>query len=327
MRRIQHFIGILIIAFLLTGCGQSASDIIVNPEDIDIIEIQTVSEEDPHKVIALRPISEKAKVNEIIELVRDIKVRKLLPKEEGKILKNGVSATPLKSYTITFQNSLEKDAKKAILGAMTLFEDGTLIFDDPKTINSGKPSISYIPLNDHAEVGKILLKTVENHLLSENCMKELDYNETQMKYLKDEKDYYKEFIGKVLTYLEDEELKELAQSEWRYYITVNDQEIPPKGQIKVRDKNINICFGQEQPEFHALPSEVFKQGRLNNWLGHIEIEGPEPSKKSETDERTVSEVHYEYKKLSEGTRITINITDEFKERIGIETNEIQIIVE
>jgi len=326
MHRPCYLILMIIIMVLSTGCGQSASELIRNVDDIDAIEIRGVSEEDPSSELELRPITQKAKVNEIVELVSAIKVRKLSLNEKNEMLKNNEILRQPGNYTIIFKSDKEKDEKSAS-GILVILDDGTLIITDPKTINGSKTGVSYIPLKDQGEVGKILLETVKSHILSETCVKEMDYNELQTKYLKQEKDYYKSFIDKTLQYLDDEELLELAESEWKYNLEVNEKKVTKDGNIRVSDSDIVISFVEEQTAFTALPHEISSMGRIENWTTHFSVQGPEPFEKRDTNGTVVHGVHYEYRKLAKGNTIRIKLSDALKKRLGLETNEIQIMVE
>jgi len=123
---------VLLIALLLTGCNKNSSSLIYNPEKIDTVDIQGV--DNSKAAVGFPSIKDPSKINKVISLIRDIKVRKLSPQEEMNILDNGKKMLEKGNYIVQLTNSNERDYKKSLSGMFIVLKEGKLIFIDPKTM-------------------------------------------------------------------------------------------------------------------------------------------------------------------------------------------------
>jgi PBP1b-binding outer membrane lipoprotein LpoB len=151
---------ILLTALFLTGCSQNSSAFIYNPEKIDTVEIQGV--DDSGAAIDFPPVKDPSKVDKVVGLIRNIKVRKLSPEEEMNILDYGKKMLEKGNYFVRLTNSNERDYRKSLSGMLIVLKEGKLIFFDIKTMTGKQRTVSYLPTEDQTETVKELLKIIES---------------------------------------------------------------------------------------------------------------------------------------------------------------------
>lgn len=151
--------------------------------------------------------------------------------------------------------------------------------------------------------------------------------ELRIKNLKREKDTYKTFIDETIKYLNDDELLELAKSEWSYNVEVNEEPVPPSGVININKNDFEIVYSEQQSSFPSLPQEIYKQGRISGeYIDHLLIKEVEPVDVARLDGTVVTGFKYVFKNIPSNTSIKIEISDELKERMGLKTNTITVDV-
>ncbi len=151
--------------------------------------------------------------------------------------------------------------------------------------------------------------------------------ELDIRILKEEKDDYKKFIDSSRKYLSKNELLELAKGEWIYRISVNDKAIESSGVLEIDKKDFKITYSEKRSTFSGLPEEIDEKGSISgNFYDHLEILNIKPDNVVISDGTVVQGMHYEFKDVPKGTIIKLEISDELKERLGLQTNIISIHV-
>lgn len=134
-------------------------------------------------------------------------------------------------------------------------------------------------------------------------------------------------MDNILSDMSEEDLNQYAEDLWEYSIKVNGTSLPPDGVIEVKEPDIEITFVEKQPSYVFIPNDLFYEAKISgNYYEHIKSFDPEPDLINSSDGTIVTAIHYHYQDIESGKVITLSITDELKERLGIESNEIKIIL-
>lgn len=160
---------------------------------------------------------------------------------------------------------------------------------------------------------------------NEKLQQEIDSLQIDLNYKKEEAEYYKHWIDEFLKDYSEAQLKELAKKEWKYELSINDKPVPKNGIVETKKSTIEISLSEKQADFPILPDEIFIKGEISgDYMDHLKL-NEKPTETYGTDGTIVTAIHHKYKNLKKGSKITFTITDELKERLGLETTQITII--
>jgi len=217
---------------------------------------------------------------------------------------------------------MKKNRKINVLLVFVLF----LITGCTTQASSGEDS------SEDTEKSQIQIQKYETEI--EKLQNELKKYEQNIKDLKDELaavetlkreelDDYKNLVTKAIEFLNDDELQELAKSLWHYEIKINGDPVPSIGEIELDQTNFEIIFSQKNSMIDILPDKIYNQGALSGeYYDHLEIEGIEPKDIKRMDGTTVTAFVYEFENLTSNMSFQINISNELKERLGLQNNTI-----
>ncbi|ACB85131.1 hypothetical protein [Natranaerobius thermophilus] len=152
-------------------------------------------------------------------------------------------------------------------------------------------------------------------------------------------DHYTIFLEKALGKLNEEEVKEVAKTRYQYDLTIgtlhtsNWEEIPSDGRVETDLKDFSLKITERMRDF---PSELddfiiekFMEGRIDN-----PPEGWLVVKTNDIDYRhgkgsSVSGHSFwlTFEEIEKGTTVEMEVDSEIKERTGLETDVLEIIVE
>lgn len=149
----------------------------------------------------------------------------------------------------------------------------------------------------------------------------------EIKNIEEEKKEYKLFIDKTLASLDENLLLDLAKSEWHYEITIDEMPIPKDGNVKIDKDSFKIIYSQEQSLLSSIEPELSHKGCLSDdFFEHLKIIGREPNNIVRTDGTVSVAFIYEFEKLPQNTNFKLEISNELKERLDLETQTINIQV-
>lgn len=158
-------------------------------------------------------------------------------------------------------------------------------------------------------------KELDNTLNSMN----VDLNNT-----KEEANYYNLLIKDLLQDYNNDQLKDLAKKLWTYELEVNGSPIPSDGIVEIQQNIIEISVIQKQPAYNVLPDDIFMQGKISgNYYEHLKF-NINPSETYATDGTIVTGVHHKFNDVEKGDTISFSLTEELKNRVGLDTSEITI---
>ncbi|ABR48414.1 hypothetical protein Amet_2256 [Alkaliphilus metalliredigens QYMF] len=151
--------------------------------------------------------------------------------------------------------------------------------------------------------------------------------EIKVKNLEEERDSYKRFIDKAIKYLDDDEMVKLARGEWIYSIEVDGQSVPSDGEIEIDKKYFEIIYSERQSILSSLTQEIYEQGSISGeYFDHLKIKDAKPKNIKRGDGTVVTGFIYEFENLSPNTSFKLEISDELKDRLNLQTNIISIYI-
>ena len=153
---------------------------------------------------------------------------------------------------------------------------------------------------------------------------ELDYN---IAMLEKERDYYKEVISQLFPTLSEQEQLHFVQRQFVYALTVNNKPIPRDGKVQVTAGPIDIVLSEKIPDSSKIyPIELYEQGKVNGFfLDHLHNLNVPEWEQLLADGAGISGQIYR-RNLKSGEIINFSITEALRERLQLDTTELQIIV-
>lgn len=154
---------------------------------------------------------------------------------------------------------------------------------------------------------------IENYKISEDSLK------TEMQF-------YKSFIEGMTSYLEEEEIIELAKSQWHYSIFVDEIPMALNGLIEISTDSFQLTVSEEQSSYSALPTKMQKKGKISGSIfsNHIKFLNTKPNETSGADGTIVSSTTYTFNNLSPDDTVDLEISAELQTRLSLETNILTI---
>lgn len=188
--------------------------------------------------------------------------------------------------------------------------------------NNSKNNDEVNALTQPSEQQSAEIDTLEKQ--NEALQAELEQIQTDLNYKKEEADFYKQLMNDLMEGYSDAQLQEVAIKLWDYQLQVNDVTVLPNGIVEIQENSIEISLTEGQPVYQVLPNEIFMQGKLSgDYMEHLKLNG-KPTETTVTDGTVVTGIHHKYVDVAEGATFTLTITEELKQRLGLETTQITI---
>ncbi|RUL56983.1 hypothetical protein [Lysinibacillus antri] len=152
--------------------------------------------------------------------------------------------------------------------------------------------------------------------------------EFQIGAFEDERAYYHEVIDQLLPNLSDEEMLEFAKSHFSYEFTVNHEPLPATGQMEVAAGEVTVMLNFKMvPHYNVLSEEWYQKGMISgDYFAHIEKVEPANGEMTYADGANVTAQGYRFANAESGSKITLTISEELKERLALKTSKIEILV-
>ncbi|WP_391115845.1 hypothetical protein [Psychrobacillus sp. L3] len=205
----------------------------------------------------------------------------------------------------------------AMIGVSIIFFgcESTSVNENNETLNEDQLLI---------EAQEAQIKKLEKE--NDELLTKLNSTQLNLKYAGEQITYFQQFSQDALDYLSDKELLVLAKKQWEYTLEVNGQMMPKDGEIEIQENNIEISLSERQPANNALPVEIYSKGVISgSYEKHIQDFKPAPTETYWRDGTVVTAIQYHYLEVKSGTTISFSITDELKERLGLNTTQIAIV--
>jgi hypothetical protein len=149
--------------------------------------------------------------------------------------------------------------------------------------------------------------------------------ERSAQFHEDEVAMYEALTAEMVKKLSTEEMKEFGKLAWQYKLTVNNEPIPKNGIVELKDSDFEFVLGTKQLSSLVLPPDIHNAGILSKpYEEHITNIKPKPNEVGTRDGTVVADLYHTFTNISKGTKINITITEELKERAGLDTTTITI---
>ena len=152
--------------------------------------------------------------------------------------------------------------------------------------------------------------------------------EFQVSAFEDEREYYHEVIAQILPSLTDEEMLNLAKSHFKYELAVNQKPIASNGKMEVEPGEVDVMLTfWMAPHYNILSEEWYQKGMISgDYFSHIEKVEPANGEVIYADGANVTAQGYKFTNMQSGTKISLTISEELRERLSLETHEIEILI-
>jgi len=139
---------------------------------------------------------------------------------------------------------------------------------------------------------------------------------------------YAEYLQSVIEILDENQKQEIAESNYQYSLKVNEEPVPKDGVVKVSRGSFTVSIQEELSTNIPLP-ENMPVGSLSgeHYSEHMVFIGEDDFQTESYDGTIRTAVTYTFEEGYAFDSLEIQITEELKDRLGLETNLIRIIVE
>ncbi|MEX3625542.1 hypothetical protein [Viridibacillus arvi] len=156
---------------------------------------------------------------------------------------------------------------------------------------------------------------------------ELESLQMQTEYMNVQNQYLVNVIKKMMKNFSNEEMLEFSKDQFVYELQVNGESIPKNGQLTIPEGDVEILLLEKGLGYDFLPPKWLEKGKLSgDYIDHILNFDTTNWTPLGTDGTVATAQGYKTTNMKEGERVSLNITDDLKERLSLSTNKIQIDV-
>ena len=147
----------------------------------------------------------------------------------------------------------------------------------------------------------------------------------QIEVLEGINEEYFEFIESTLKYLDEEELKDFAQSLYRYTLTINGVEYEAGDEVELSEGPVEVKVVSEMLYQINLPLKLYELGSLPGFVDdHISFNNQEPENLEVTDGTVVQAYIYTFGEEKPLDNLEIHLSEELRDHLGLDTDVIEI---
>jgi len=147
----------------------------------------------------------------------------------------------------------------------------------------------------------------------------------QIEVLERLNDEYYEFIESALIYLDEDELRDLAQSLYKYTLIVNGEKYEASTEVEVPEGPVEVKVISEMLLQVNLPLKLYELGSLPGFVDdHISFKDQEPENLAVTDGTVVQAYIYTFGEEKPLENLEIHLSEELRDRLGLYTDVIEI---
>lgn len=147
----------------------------------------------------------------------------------------------------------------------------------------------------------------------------------QVEVLEGINEEYFEFIESTLKYLDEEELKDFAQSLYRYTLTINGVKYEAGDEVELSEGPVEVKVVSEMLYQINLPLKLYELGSLPGFVDdHISFNNQEPENLEVTDGTVVQAYIYTFGEEKPIENLEIHLSEELREHLGLDSDVIEI---
>lgn len=155
---------------------------------------------------------------------------------------------------------------------------------------------------------------------------EIDSLRMEVESLNERTQYLLTTINNLLDSLSDEEMLQFSKDQITYELSINGEPIPENGQIIVEEGMVEILLSEMKLGFDFLSEDWLEKGIISGeeYIDHLLNIDTLNWTLIGSDGTVNTSRGYQSADIKSGQQVTFEITDELRERLGIDTNLIQI---
>ena len=136
---------------------------------------------------------------------------------------------------------------------------------------------------------------------------------------------YLEFIESTLKYLDEEELRDLAQSLYRYTLTINGEKYEAGDEVELSESPVEVKVTSEMLFQINLPQKLNDLGSLPGFVDdHISFKDQEPENLEVIDGTVVQAYIYTFGEEKPIEDLEIHLSEELRDHLGLDSDVIEI---
>lgn len=161
-----------------------------------------------------------------------------------------------------------------------------------------------------------------------NLEKKIEEQKQMIRTLEAASKEYLNLLESAVSHLDDENLKEFAQMQFCYTLTVNETAVPGNGIVEVDKLPVAVTLLSEMGTNILLPQKIYEQGMLSSDdpLEHLNFMGVEPEDVEVRDGTGVQSFTYIFGEQNSLEEMEFRISDELQSRLGLDTNLIRVMI-
>ncbi|KOO51860.1 hypothetical protein [Viridibacillus arvi] len=156
---------------------------------------------------------------------------------------------------------------------------------------------------------------------------ELESLQMQTEYMNMQNQYLVSVIKQMMKNFSNEEMLEFSKKQFVYELQVNGESIPRNERLAIPQGDVEILLLEKGMGYDFLPPKWLEKGRLSgDYIDHILNFDTTNWTPLGTDGTVATAQGYKTTNMKAGERVSLNITDDLKEKLDLVTNKIQIDV-
>lgn len=161
-----------------------------------------------------------------------------------------------------------------------------------------------------------------------NLEKKIEEQKQMIQTLEAASKEYLNLLESAVSHLDDENLKEFAQMQFCYTLTVNETAVPGNGIVEVDKLPVAVTLLSEMGTNILLPQKIYELGMLSSDdpLEHLNFMGVEPEDVEVRDGTGVQSFTYIFGEKNSLEEMEFRISDELQSRLGLDTNLIRVMI-
>lgn len=159
----------------------------------------------------------------------------------------------------------------------------------------------------------------------ERLEKKIQEQKGEIEVIEGLNDEYFEFIEASLEYLDEEEHRDLAQSMYRYTLTINGEKYETGDEVELSEGPVEVKVTSEMIFQINLPRKLNELASLPGFVDdHISFKGQEPENLEVTDGTVVQAYIYTFGEEKIIENLEIRLSEELSDRLGLDSDVIKI---
>lgn len=161
----------------------------------------------------------------------------------------------------------------------------------------------------------------------DSALEDLGYQNYLLEY---QVENYRRYFDALIASADQEEYLRLSRNLYQYRLSVEGREFADSGEMVIKDTDFTILLTQEFLDIEGLPEDMYVLGHLTNqteeYNSHLQVDSPVPYTLQPGSGTMVSGYSYCFWQVPAGRVISLTLTPDLRERLGLQTRLLKITV-